>query len=132
LENLGKLECLGVREIQIRDITDDTAHIGDFYSLASIRDGEWDPWDSELRRYRHWWTAFEICSRVSDVSGGNCTMTSSTIILTADSSFLASPYLELKRKRGRPTELGLVDLLPIEDWQSTQLALLSAWKLHTD
>ena len=53
LENLGKLECLGVREIQIRDITDDTAHIGDFYSLASIRDGEWDPWDSELRRYRH-------------------------------------------------------------------------------
>jgi len=59
-------------------------------------------------------------------------MTSSTIILTADSSFLASPYLELKRKRGRPTELGLVDLLPIEDWQSTQLALLSAWKLHTD
>jgi hypothetical protein len=59
-------------------------------------------------------------------------MTSSTIILTADSLFLASPYLELKRKRGRPTKLGLVDLLQIEDWHPKQLALLSAWKLHTD
>jgi hypothetical protein len=59
-------------------------------------------------------------------------MTSSTIILTADSSFLASPYLELTTEKGRTTELGLANLLQIEDWHPKQLALLSAWKLHTD
>ena len=51
-----------------------------------------------------------------------------------DSRFIVPRFTvsRINEEKGRPTELGLVNLLLIEDWHPMQLALLSTSKLHTD